>query len=107
MPRSCVAPSLLRNRGNKRMKTTLMLSAVVCALGFQPQAGAQDELQQKVATVRQAVAQNQAALRQYTWAEQTNILLKGEVKKTTDYPCQYGPDGTVQKMATAGSPLRR
>ncbi len=81
-----------------------MMSAALCALAFQPQARAQrEELQQKLGMVREAVAQNQAALRQYTWTEQTNILRKGEVKKTTDFRCQYAPDGTVQKTPTGGS----
>jgi len=71
--------------------TTLVLS---------PQADAQalkQELQQKLATVKEAVARNQASLRQYTWTEHTQILYKGEVKKTQQYICRYGPDGKVQK----------
>jgi hypothetical protein len=60
------------------------------ALTLQPQARAQQELQEKLANVKEAVAKNQAALRQYAWTEQTNVLLKGEVKKTTYYQCQYG-----------------
>ena len=55
------------------------------------------ELQEKLATVKASVAQNQAALRGYTWTEHTVIALKGEVKKTKDENCRYGPDGKVQK----------
>ena len=54
--------------------------------------------------VKEGVAKNQAALRQYAWIEQTNVLRKGEAKKTTYYQCQYGSDGTVQKVPTGGSP---
>lgn len=86
------------------MKTRLMLSAAVCVLSLQSQPRAQQELRRKLAMVKEAVAQNQAALRQYTWTEQTNVLLNGEVKKTTYYQCQYGPNGTVQKTPTGGSP---
>jgi len=63
-------------------------------------ANAQDQkqaMQEKVAAVKQALAQNQAALRQYSWTARTEISLKGEVKKTTESLCRYGPDGAVQK----------
>ena len=65
---------------------------------------AQTELQQKLVLVKESVAQNQAALRQYTWTEETNILLKSELKKTTFDQCRYGPDGTVQKTPMTGFP---
>lgn len=74
---------------------TLSYGLLVGALAF-----AQDpkqELQQKLASVKESVARNQAALRQYTWTEHTDILLKGEVKSTKDNICRYGPDGKVQK----------
>lgn len=87
-----------------QIRATMMVSGAFCALAFQQQTWAQQpELQQKVSQVREAVEQNQAALHQYTWSEQTNVLRKGEVKKTTDYQCQYGSDGTVQKTAVGGS----
>jgi len=54
-------------------------------------------LQEKVAALKQSMAQNQAALRQYSWTARTEISLKGEVKKTTESLCRYGPDGKVQK----------
>lgn len=55
------------------------------------------ELQQKVAAAKQAAAQNQVALRSYTWIEKTEISFKGEVKNTKLESCRYGPDGTLQK----------
>jgi hypothetical protein len=57
----------------------------------------QQELQQKLSTVKESVARNQASLRQYSWTAHTEISLKGEVKKTKDEACRYGPDGKVQK----------
>jgi hypothetical protein len=53
--------------------------------------------QEKVAAIKQSLAKNQAALKQYTWTETTQISLKGEVKKEQQKLCQYGPDGKVQK----------
>jgi hypothetical protein len=58
--------------------------------------GNQDR-QEKVAALKQSIAQNQAALKQYTWTEATEISLKGEVKKREQKQCQYGPDGKVHK----------
>jgi hypothetical protein len=48
----------------------------------QPDAAAkQQKIQEKVAALKQSLAQNQAALKQYRWTESTEISLKGEVKK--------------------------
>jgi hypothetical protein len=54
-------------------------------------------LQQKVAAIKESIAQNQASLRQYTWTAHTEISLKGEVKNEKDESCKYGPDGKVVK----------
>jgi hypothetical protein len=54
------------------------------------------------AAIKEALAKNQAALRQYTWVETTTISLKGEVKKKEQKQCSYGPDGKVQKVPLPG-----
>jgi hypothetical protein len=54
------------------------------------------------AAIKEALARNQAALRQYTWIETTTISLKGEVKKTEQKQCLYGADGKVQKTPLPG-----
>jgi hypothetical protein len=71
---------------------------------FPQGAGANPELQQKVAALKQAMAQNQQSLRQYTWTETTNTIFKGETKSTKVSQCQYGPDGKVQKTSLGGTP---
>jgi hypothetical protein len=58
--------------------------------------------QDRAAAIKQALAQNQAALRQYTWIETTDIILKGEEKKQEQKQCFYGADGKVQKTPIAG-----
>ena len=69
----------------------------------QPDAAAKQQMiQEKVAALKQSLAQNQAALKQYTWTETTEISLKGEVKKREQKECHYGPDGKVQKTPIAG-----
>jgi hypothetical protein len=57
----------------------------------------------RTAALKQSLAQNQAALRQYTWIETTEISLKGEVKKQEQKQCFYGADGKVQKTALPGA----
>ena len=60
--------------------------------------------QQKIAALKEALAKNQAALKQYTWTESTQISLKGEVKKQEQNQCQYGSDGKVQKVPIGAAP---
>jgi hypothetical protein len=84
----------------------LVLTAAVLPIArqtFSQEAGAKAELQQKVTALKQAVAQNQQALRQYTWTETTETILKGETKSKKQSQCQYGPDGKVQKTAVGES----
>lgn len=59
--------------------------------------------QERAAAIKDAVAQNQAALRKYSWIETTEVSVKGEVKKTEQKQCYYGADGTVQKIPVAGA----
>jgi len=72
------------------------LAILALTLAAQSPAEAQD-MQQKVAAAKQAAAQNQKALRSYSWIEKTELSLKGEVKNTKIESCRYGPDGSVQK----------
>lgn len=74
--------------------------AVIFVSGVQAQQ-AGNELQQKLAAVKQAAAENQKALRQYEWVETTQVGLKGEVKSVQQASCLYGPDGKVQKTPMA------
>jgi hypothetical protein len=87
----------------KRTVTGCALAIVFLALGAGAPAGAQD-LQEKLAAAKQAAAQNQQALRSYTWIEKVELSLKGEVKNTTVNSCRYGPDGKVQKTPIVQPP---
>lgn len=57
------------------------------------------EMQERLALVKQAVAQNKQALAQYTWVEQVTISLKGEQKKQEHFQVHLGPDGKPQKTS--------
>jgi len=82
------------------MKTLCMVAVAACGMVVVPDARGQEanpELQQKLAAVKESMAANQAALKQYTWTAHTVVKLKGDVKKTSDEFCRYGPDRKVQK----------
>jgi hypothetical protein len=76
---------------------TVLLLAVATLAQKPDAASGQQGMQEKIAALKQSIAQNQAALRQYTWTESTEISLKGEVKKREQKQCHYGPDGKVVK----------
>jgi hypothetical protein len=57
-----------------------VMSVCMPAVAQQP-AGGEGGAQERVAALKQALAANQAALKQYTWTETTEISLKGDVKK--------------------------
>jgi hypothetical protein len=57
----------------------------------------QQELLQKQATVKESVARNQAALREYSWTERSVIKVKGAVTRTEVSTCRYRPDGDLQR----------
>jgi hypothetical protein len=85
----------------KRTVITLLLVAFAGSMILATTSSAQDPkqqmVQQKVAAFKQSLADNQKALHQYGWTENTQLSLKGEVKSTKIESCRYGPDGKVQK----------
>ncbi len=98
-----------------RLRVLLVLSTFISAI-FVGAALAQQPNQERLAELKQSLAQNKQALRQYTWIETTQISLKGDLKKTTQRQCSYGTDGKVQKVEMApvsqpsgrkGGPLKR
>lgn len=62
------------------------------------------ELQQRVAALKQAVAQDKKNLRQYEWIETTVISLKGEEKSRQQKQCYYGAEGSLQKVTMSATP---
>ena len=55
------------------------------------------DVTQRMAQIRESIAQNQARLRQYSWVETTEMSLGGELKKRQQQDCWYAADGTLQK----------
>ena len=63
--------------------------------------GVQAKLADKLAALKQSLAQNEQNLHHYQWTETTQITLKGEAKPPKQNLCQYGPDGQVEKTPIA------
>lgn len=61
-------------------------------------------LQDRLAAIKQSMAENKQKLSQYQWIETTQLTLKGEPKPQTQESCHYGPDGTVQKTPLGPPP---
>jgi hypothetical protein len=75
----------------------LMIIGAVMFFAVAPMIAQNSDLQQKLAAVKQSVAENQQRLHQYQWVETTQLTLKGDAKPPKQFMCQYGPDATVQK----------
>jgi hypothetical protein len=88
------------------MNSTVAQGLVFAALALSQPANAQAPggLQEELAAAKASAAQNQLALRSYTWVEKTELSLKGEIKNTKLNTCRYGPDGKVQKTPIGDPP---
>ena len=63
--------------------------------------GTAESLPERVAALKQSMAQSQQALRSYKWVETTTVSMKGEQKSMKQANCFYGADGKVQKTPIA------
>src|SRR5271165_5827707 len=91
----------MMNTCNRTLLTAAaMLAAVIPAIA---QAGG-GQVAEKLAAVKQSVAENQQRLHQYQWIETTQLTLKGDEKPPSQKLCQYGPDGQVQKTPIGPPP---
>jgi hypothetical protein len=103
--------------GDSTPRTVLLFSMVIALLVvLSLHAAAQNPaVEQKVAEIKQAAAQNKEALAHYTWQQQQTTAIKGNVKDTKLFQVRIGPDGKPQKselenMAASsggGGPLKR
>jgi len=91
------------NRKRAAFIAAVLLAAIVPATA-QMGGGSGGELQERMAAVKQSIAENQQKLHQYQWTETTQLTLKGEAKPPKTSLCQYGPDGTVQKTPVGTPP---
>jgi hypothetical protein len=54
-------------------------------------------MEQRIAALGEAVAASKQALKLYTWVENTDVFVKGEIRKHDQAQCRYGADGQLQK----------
>jgi len=93
------------NRNSAAIVSKYLLIVVALALVATISSFAQDNaLQEKLASVKQSMAENKQKLSHYQWIETTQLTLKGDPKPPTQDSCQYGPDGTVQKTPLGPPP---
>lgn len=81
-----------------------MTIAIVGLASTLPLIAQSTELQQKVAAVKQAAAQNKQRLQQYQWTETIQLTLKGDDKPPTQNICQYASDGQILKTPIGPPP---
>ena len=77
------------------MNRSLIAAALLCGSGYAQ--GIDANLVREVAAVRAEIARSLAALRQYTWSEETEVLVSGSVKSTSSYTCMYDGSGELMK----------
>lgn len=79
------------------MRIIFAAGLLLCGLAPLGRIGAQavepNFLMSEAAAVRAEVARSRAALRQYTWTENTEVLVKEKVKSTTAVLCRYDASG--------------
>ena len=83
---------------DRHVETLAIMILGLLAIGTRakPQGG---EVQQRLAELKAASAQNKENLATYTWQEQDTISVKGETKKQELFQVRVGPDGKPQKTA--------
>jgi hypothetical protein len=85
-------------------KTAIFIAALLSTVATTAIAQPSPALQEKLAAVKQSIAQNQQKLHQYQWTETTQLTLNGNEKPPSQSLCQYGPSGTVQKTPMSPPP---
>ena len=84
-------------------KCLMIIGVAILAITV-PATPQNSELQQKLAAVKQAAAENKQKLHEYQWIETTQLTLKGDPKPSSQKSCHYGPDGQVQKTPIGPPP---
>lgn len=79
--------------------TAILVGTLLSAQAPDPAA----DKQARTAAIKESLAQNKAALKQYSWIETTQVSMKGEVKKEEQKQCYYGADGKVEKTPLPGA----
>jgi hypothetical protein len=76
-----------------------LLFLLLASLGRIGAQGVDPKVVSEVTAVRAVLALNAAALRYYTWTEHTEVLVKGDLKSSSDVSCRYDSSGAITKTA--------
>ena len=87
-----------------RIGARLIIIGAIALVATFPAIAQDSALQEKLAAVKQAMAENTQKLHQYQWIETTQLTLNGDQKPPQQDSCQYGFDGTVQKTPMGPPP---
>jgi hypothetical protein len=87
----------------KKQKPWLTIVTLVC-LSALPSPAQGPELQQRLAEVKLASAQNKESLAHYSWQQQETISIKGNVKDVKVYQVHLGPTGQPEKVELENTP---
>jgi hypothetical protein len=82
-----------------RVAASALMLATLAAVGH-----AQESVQERVAALKTALAENAAAQRHYTWIETTQVELNGEVKSTNSMSCKYVAGSSKPDCTQIGAP---
>lgn len=89
----------------RKLSVGLVFTVVASTMALaQMGSGAGNEMQQKLAALKQSAAANKEKLRHYQWVETRQITLKGEQKPEQVFQCTYGPNGQVQRTPLGAQP---
>jgi hypothetical protein len=69
-----------------------------------PAAAQNAQMQERIAAVKESAARNKQALAHYSWQEQEQIAIKGDVKDMKVFQVRVGPDGKPQKVEMENLP---
>jgi hypothetical protein len=89
-----------RLRSNEFAIAALLLAGILTSQSAWAQGGS---LQQAVQEARQQLTQNQQRLAHYSWQMTQTVSVRGEVKQTTIYQVELGPNGTQLKSVLSQS----
>jgi hypothetical protein len=89
---------------NPLVASVLAAAVLTSTLPAAAQAPPGADTQQKVAALKQSIADNQQKLRQYQWTETTQLNLNGNDKPPSQSSCRYGPDGKEVKTPMGPPP---
>src|SRR6201996_908804 len=90
----------MTNHSLRRLSISLIPCVLAIAASSTRSVVAQNpDMQQKVAALKAAMAQNKQALAQYTWAAQATISLKGEKKNQEHFQVGLAPNAKPQKTS--------